>query len=93
MTFTAADRATGCFKGIATGDAIAQWSRALARRYRPDTLVIGIGAGATGLLPVLDKAPATEGVNAWVCQGSSCLPAIGNLAELERTLSASPHPA
>jgi uncharacterized protein YyaL (SSP411 family) len=69
--------------------AIAEWGRALARGYRPDTLVIGIGPGTTNLPAVLDKpAPAAAGVNAWVCRGASCLPAIGDLAELERTLSA-----
>jgi uncharacterized protein YyaL (SSP411 family) len=68
---------------------VAEWSRALARRYRPATLVIGIADGTAGLPPVLDKAaPAGPGVNAWVCQGVSCLPAIGELAELERTLAA-----
>jgi uncharacterized protein len=70
-------------------EGVAQWGRALARRYRPATLVIGIAEGAAGLPPVLDKAaPAGPGVNAWVCQGVSCLPAIGELAELERTLAA-----
>ncbi len=70
-------------------DSVAQWGRALARRYRPAALVIGIAGGTPGLPPVLDKAaPAGAGVNAWVCQGVSCLPAIGELAELERTLAA-----
>jgi uncharacterized protein YyaL (SSP411 family) len=72
-------------------EGVAQWGRVLARRYRPATLVIGIAEGAAGLPPVLDKAaPAGSGVNAWVCQGVSCLPAIGELAELERTLDAGP---
>jgi uncharacterized protein YyaL (SSP411 family) len=68
---------------------VAEWRRALARRYRPATLVIAIPAGTPGdLPPVLDKAaPVGAGVNAWVCQGVSCLPAITDLAELERTLS------
>jgi uncharacterized protein len=72
-------------------ESVAQWGRALARRYRPATLVIGIAGGASGLPPVLDKAAAAgAGVNAWVCQGVSCLPAIGALAELEKTLDAGP---
>ncbi len=71
--------------------AIAQWGRAVARRYRPATLVIGIADGTAGLPPVLDKAAPAAGVNAWVCQGVSCLPAIGELAELERTLDAGAH--
>jgi len=67
---------------------VAEWSRALARRYRPATLAIAVPAGVAGLPPVLDKAaPARAGVNAWVCQGVSCLPAIGELAALEATLA------
>ena len=70
-------------------ESLAQWNRVLARRYRPATLLIGITADAAGLPAVLDKAaPPGAGVNAWVCQGVSCLPAIGELAELERTLAA-----
>jgi uncharacterized protein YyaL (SSP411 family) len=67
---------------------MAGWQRALAARYRPDTLVVAIPAGQVGLPPVLDKAAATRGVNAWVCRGVTCLPPISDLAELERTLSA-----
>ena len=67
--------------------ALEQWQRALAARYRPDTLVIAIPAGRAGLPPVLDKAAPAGGVNAWVCRGVTCLPAIGDLAELERVLS------
>jgi uncharacterized protein YyaL (SSP411 family) len=66
--------------------ALAEWQRALAARYRPDTLVIAIPAGEPGLAPVLGKAAPAAGVNAWVCRGVSCLPAISDLAELERTL-------
>jgi hypothetical protein len=74
---------------ILRGDAgaLEQWQRALAARYRPDTLVIAIPAGRAGLPPVLDKAAPAGGVNAWVCRGRTCLPAIGDLAELERVLS------
>src|SRR5262245_18795594 len=67
---------------------VAEWGRTLARRYRPATLVVAIPAGMAGLPPVLDKAaPARAGVNAWVCKGVSCLPAIGDLAALEGTLA------
>jgi len=67
---------------------MAGWQRALAARYRPDTLVVAIPAGQAGLPPVLDKAAGTRGVNAWVCRGVTCLPPISDLAELERTLYA-----
>ena len=67
--------------------ALAEWQRALAARYRPATLAIAIPAGRTGLPPALDKSAPDGGVGAWVCRGMTCLPAIGDLAELERVLS------
>jgi len=73
---------------------IADWGRALARGYRPDTLVVGIAAGTANLPAALDKpSTAGAGVNAWVCRGVSCLPAIGDVSELGRTLSAGRRPA
>ncbi len=74
-------------------DSLAAWQRALAMRYRPDTVVIAIPAGRSGLPPVLDKAALAGGVNAWICRGVTCLPPIGDLADLERTLSAGSDPA
>jgi len=68
--------------------ALAEWQRALAKRYRPDTLVIAIPAGRAGLPPVLDKAASAGGVNAWICRGVTCLPPVADLAGLERVLSA-----
>ncbi|MBI2294863.1 MAG: thioredoxin domain-containing protein [Betaproteobacteria bacterium] len=69
---------------------MAEWQRALARTYRPATLVVGIGGDAGGLPPALGKPPpsASAGVNAWVCRGVTCLPPISDLAELERVLAA-----
>jgi len=75
---------------ILRGDAekTGEWQRALARAYRPDTLVIALPREAKSLPATLDKTPAGgAGVNAWVCQGVTCLPAITDLAEVERTLS------
>ena len=63
------------------------WRRALARTYRPDTMIIAIPAGMSGLPAVLDKTSPPAGVNAWICRGVSCLPPIDDLALLERTLS------
>jgi uncharacterized protein YyaL (SSP411 family) len=68
--------------------ALAKWQRELAAHYRPATLVVAIPAGQSGLPAVLDKAVPARGVNAWVCRGATCLPAIGDLAELDRVLSA-----
>jgi uncharacterized protein YyaL (SSP411 family) len=73
--------------------ALAKWQRVLAKRFRPDTLVIAIPAGRAGLPPVLDKAAPASGVNAWICRGVTCLPPVSDLADLERTLSAGSDPA
>jgi uncharacterized protein YyaL (SSP411 family) len=68
--------------------ALVEWQRALAKRFRPDTLVIAIPAGRGGLPPILEKAAPADGVNAWICRGVTCLPPVSNLADLERTLHA-----
>ncbi len=67
--------------------ALAEWQRSLAKRYRPDTLVIAIPADRAGLPAVLEKTVPAGSVNAWLCRGVTCLPPIGDFAELERTLS------
>jgi hypothetical protein len=72
-------------RGVA--NALAVWRRALAARYRPGTLAVAIPAGVPGLPVALDKAAPARGVNAWVCRGVTCLPAIGELDELDRVLS------
>ena len=68
---------------------VVEWRRALARVYRPATLVVSIAYGAGGLPPALDKPapPDGAGVNAWVCRGVTCLPPISNLNELEQALA------
>jgi len=69
---------------------MAEWQRALARTYRPDTMVIALPAGSAGLPSVLDKAAPPAGVNAWVCRGVTCLAPVTDLAGLERVLAATP---
>ncbi|HTT40344.1 MAG TPA: thioredoxin domain-containing protein [Burkholderiales bacterium] len=66
---------------------IVSWSRQLAQRYRPATLMLCIPDGAAGLPAAMDK-PQRRGVNAWVCRGVECLPPIDQWAELERALAA-----
>ncbi len=68
---------------------VVEWRRALARVYRPATLVVSIAYGAGGLPPALDKPapPDGAGVNAWVCRGVTCLPPISDLNALERALA------
>jgi uncharacterized protein len=60
---------------------LARWRRALAGRYAPTTLVLAPGADARDLPPVLAK-PASDRVNAWVCEGVTCMPPVGRLEDL-----------
>jgi len=69
------------------GEEIAKWQSTLARTYRPDAMILALPAGLAGLPPVLDKAAPAAGVNAWVCRGVSCLPAVGELSGLEQILA------
>jgi len=68
-------------------DALAQWQRTLAARFCPDTMMLALTSNAR-LPPALDKPPPADahGVNAWVCQGVSCLPPIQDLGTIERLL-------
>jgi uncharacterized protein YyaL (SSP411 family) len=61
------------------------WQTALARRFAPSMLVLGLPAGLRNLPEVMDK-PERPGVNAWVCRGVECLPSIDDPAELEHAL-------
>ncbi len=70
------------------GGALPGWRQALASRYRPDTVAIAVPAGAGRLSPVLDKPVPGEGVNAYVCQGVSCLPPVADVPALEAVLAA-----
>jgi uncharacterized protein YyaL (SSP411 family) len=58
-----------------------RWRGELAQRYAPQTMVIAIGGGAKDLPPVLAK-PAGGRVQAWVCEGTSCLAPIDRLERL-----------
>jgi uncharacterized protein len=73
---------------ILTGAAseIAPWQRRIVSQWRPTTISLAIAAG-TPKLPVALTRPALPGVNAYVCEGVTCLPAIGNLDELTKQLS------
>ena len=76
-------------RGPETG--IAAWKRALQARYLPRSIVLALPPGLGGLPPALDKpvpsAASGPGVNAWVCQGVTCLPPIGDLSELVAALT------
>jgi hypothetical protein len=63
-----------------------RWRSALAQRYLPHTMVI---AAATGLrdLPSSLAKPAGAEVNAWVCEGLTCLAPIDRLEDLLEQVS------
>jgi len=70
---------------ILRGDATAlsPWQEALAHRYTPAGLVLGLDSAEPALPPALDK-PVRPGVNAWLCRGVKCLAPIGELDALLR---------
>jgi hypothetical protein len=63
--------------------ALREWCGAMAREYLPRTLVLAIPAGIAGLPPVLDK-PAAQGVQAWLCRGTACLPPLDSVEALRQ---------
>jgi hypothetical protein len=66
-------------------DAFTPWRRLLDEAFLPSTLCLYIPAGATGLPPVLAK-PATDAVNAWVCEGVTCLQPVDGPDKLRESL-------
>jgi uncharacterized protein YyaL (SSP411 family) len=66
-------------------NAVAAWQGELARDFLPATLVLGVPAAARDLPEILDK-PAGDPVNAWLCRGVTCLPAIGDLVNLRKAI-------
>jgi uncharacterized protein YyaL (SSP411 family) len=68
-----------------TREAFRAWQRALAREFLPDTAVLAVPDGITGLPPLLDK-PSRPAVTAWLCRGTSCLEPIGDLERLKSEL-------
>jgi uncharacterized protein YyaL (SSP411 family) len=65
-----------------------QWIGTLARACRPDTLVLAVPPGVRGLAPVLDKPAPPAGVNAYLCEGVTCLAPVAVLSALETLLAA-----
>ena len=62
------------------------WREALRREYLPSALVLFTGSAA-GMPPPLAK-PAGPAVNAWVCEGVTCLAPVGEPGRLRETLNA-----
>jgi len=63
-----------------------QWRQVLDQAYQPATLMFSIGPGVVGLPPSLDKPVAPAAVNAWVCQGVTCLAPVDTLEKLQGIL-------
>jgi uncharacterized protein len=62
------------------------WQADLAREFLPDTQMVALGDAVEGLPGVLDKPPRPGAVNAWLCQGVTCLEPIGDLVDLKKAL-------
>jgi uncharacterized protein YyaL (SSP411 family) len=63
----------------------APWHEVLDSSYLPTTLALFIPDGAGPLPATLDK-PTGPRVNAWVCEGVTCLPPIDSPGELKKAL-------
>ena len=76
---------------VLRGDAAADWQRRLAAHYLPQALIVRVPDGLSGLPAALDKPAPARGVNAWVCRGVECLPAITDFEQLLSTLKTAGH--
>ena len=61
------------------------WKEKLDKAWRPSTLIIALPESIFGLPATLER-PMQNNVNAWVCRGVECLPAIDDLDTLLETL-------
>jgi len=80
---------------IVTGPeaAFGPWRALLDRAYRPSTLALFIPEGTHGLPDVLVKPLIKGVVNAWVCEGVTCLPPIESVDALRESLELPRMPA
>ncbi len=69
-------------------EAFAAWKDGLRREYLPETLVLFVPGETPALPPPLAK-PAGPQVNAWVCEGVTCMQGILEPFQLHETLIAS----
>ena len=63
------------------GDELARWRSELVWPYRPHALLLFLANDIGALPPALDR-PMQDHVNAWVCHGVNCLPAVDTLNDL-----------
>jgi uncharacterized protein len=66
-------------------DAFEPWRAVVDAGYAPTTLALFIPAGTGSLPPPLAK-PGGDRVNAWVCEGVTCMPALDTPEKLRETL-------
>jgi uncharacterized protein YyaL (SSP411 family) len=71
---------------------LVRWRRALAEVYAPHTLVLALAPDIAELPPVLAK-PAQGRVNAWICEGVTCLAPLERLEDVVARLGAVSKPA
>ncbi len=62
------------------------WRTDINHCYLPATVTVAVESDSKGLPTVLDKPLPDCGVNAYVCEGVTCLPAIGSLEDLRSLL-------
>jgi uncharacterized protein YyaL (SSP411 family) len=72
---------------VLRGEQTQAWQQHLAARFLPHCLIVALPNHITTGISTLDK-PASQSVNAWVCKGVECLPAINSLDELMMRLGA-----
>jgi len=68
------------------GDALPAWQSQLAQAFHPDLAVLAVPEGVAELPAALDKPARPGPVNAWLCQGVTCLAPIADLVDLKKTL-------
>jgi uncharacterized protein YyaL (SSP411 family) len=64
-----------------------QWRQTLDRAYLPTTIILALAPGAAELPPLLAKPALSGTVNAWLCQGVTCLPPVDKLESLLELLN------
>ncbi|MFM1892007.1 MAG: hypothetical protein RLZ44_1084 [Pseudomonadota bacterium] len=73
----------------AAGPTLGDWQELAARHWRPDRSCYAIPAEVADLPGLLAQRPPADGPIAYLCQGTSCLAPIRDLAALGQTLAAS----
>ncbi len=66
------------------------WHAQMNKRFQPGTLVLALNSALNGLPPALDK-PVSDAVNAFVCEGVTCLAPINDISALWAVLDVENH--